>query len=124
MKRAFPPCPVWGGVPPGYGRLQRQAGFGRFPVSDPEARNGFVRGVIAAGLVAATATQRPARKEALRLALQGGAAMAAGIAGANALDRRDYGAAVLAVAVGAVGLSAINQLLSDSSSSNKEATDE
>ena len=79
---------------------------------------------IAAGLVAATATQRPARKEALRLALQGGAAMAAGIAGANALDRRDYGAAVLAVAVGAVGLSAINQLLSDSSSSNKEATDE
>jgi hypothetical protein len=74
-------------------------------------RNGFVRGFIAAGLTAATGARRQARGETLRLALRGGTALAAGIAGANAIGRRDYASALLAVAAGAAGLSAIDHLL-------------
>jgi hypothetical protein len=92
---------------------------------DLGARNGFVRGFIAAGLAAAAGARRPARKETLRLALRGGTALAAGIAGANAVDRRDYAAALLAVAAGAAGLSAIDTLLfPDSSNMTKEVDHE
>ena len=125
MKRRLPPpCPVWGAAPSGYGRMMRGRVISRSPFGDPEVSNGFMRGFISAGLVAVTAGSMPARKEALRLALQGGTAMAAGIAGANAIDRRDYGSALLAVAAGAVGLSAINRLLPESTSSEKEVTHE
>jgi hypothetical protein len=89
-----------------------------------EARNGFVRGFIVAGLVAATGAGQPAGRETLRLALRGGTALATGIAGANAIDRRDYGSALLAVAAGAVGLNAINYLFPESSSNEKETPNE
>jgi hypothetical protein len=93
-----------------------------------EARNGFMRGFIVAGLAAATSagrsTNEESGRETLRLALRGGTALAAGIAGANAIGRRDYSSALLAVATGAVGLSAINYLFSESSSNEKESIDE
>lgn len=89
-----------------------------------ESRNGFVRGFIVAGLAAATSARPSANSETLRLALRGGTALAAGVAGANAIDRRDYGSALLAVAAGAAGLSAINYLFPESSSNEKESLDE
>jgi hypothetical protein len=98
-------------------------GQGRVPlIPDPEARNGFMRGFIAAGLIAASG--RPLRKETLRLALRGGTTMAAGIASANAIDRRDYVSALFAVAAGAVGLSAIDYLFPESPSNMKEVRHE
>lgn len=86
--------------------------------------NRFVRGFLAAGLIAATGSLQGRKKEVLRLALQSGAAMAAGYAGANALDRRAYGSALLAVAAGAASLYAINGLFSNSSPCFVEVHDE
>ena len=60
MKRRPPPCPVWGPVPPCYGRTVRGRGYaGPLPAPELAARNGFMRGFIAAGLVAATGIGRP-----------------------------------------------------------------
>lgn len=126
-RKSVAPCPVWGDVPPGYGRLR---GLPRGPAGAAhgylrdETQNGFVRGFIAAGLVAVTASQGAPSRESLRLALQGGTAMATGIAGANALDRRDYGTALLAVAVGAAGLKAINYALPTTRQTKKSQTAE
>jgi hypothetical protein len=90
-----------------------------------DARNGFMRGFIAAGLAAAVGARRQAGRETLRLALRGGTALAAGIAGAGAIDRRDYAAALFAVAAGAAGLSAIDHLLfADCSHMTKEVDHE
>ena len=88
-----------------------------------EPQNGFLRGAISAGLLAAIAPE-VGRQEALRRALQGGAALAAGIAGADAIDRRDYGSALLALAAGAAGLYAIDSLLSDSLPNKDGSTNE
>ncbi|MDR2112008.1 MAG: hypothetical protein LBQ62_02730 [Candidatus Accumulibacter sp.] len=120
-------------APPGPGRIERERSRVLpsvvSPMADPEARNGFVRGFIVAGLVAAVTGEKRAaggqtRAETLRLALQGGTALAAGIAGANALDRRDYGSALIAVAAGAAGLSAIDYLFTETSFNEKETGDE
>lgn len=105
-------CPVWGGVPAGYGRSRLAFPVGYSFLNDG-AQNGFMRGFIAAGLVAATASEGIEKRETLRLALQGGTALATGIAGANALDRGDYGSALLALAAGAAGLKAINYALAE-----------
>ena len=104
--------------------MMRGRVISRSPFGDPEVSNGFMRGFISAGLIAVTASRAQARKNALRLALQGGTAMAAGVASADALDRREYGSALLAVAAGAVGLGAINRLLPPSPSKVKEDTHE
>lgn len=110
--KVLPPvwCPAPGYGP--YGRGRR----GASPLScfaDGEANNGFARGFITAGLIAAVGAKRLKRKEILKSALQNGTALAAGIAGANAIDRRDYGSVLVAVAAGAVGLSAIDYLFPD-----------
>jgi hypothetical protein len=111
-------------LPPGYapGRGPASASYAcpAWPANEPQ--NGFLRGAIAAGLLAA-ATPEVCRKDVLRRALQGGTAMAAGIAGANAIDQHHYGSALLALAFGAAGLSAIDVLLSDSQT-DKEDFDE
>ena len=127
-RKSRAPCPVWGNVPLGYGRghmAMRVAGLGNPAPSilHDEIRNGFMRGFIAAGLIAATAPEGIQRKEALRLALQGGTALAAGIAGANAIDRRDYGSVMLALAAGAAGLTAINYALPISKNIQSERKD-
>ena len=114
-KRKTPaPCPAWGEIPPGYGRAGMALRRPRAPVGAylrDETQNGFMRGFLAAGLVAATASETGMSRETLSLALQGGTAMATGIAGANAIDRRDYATALLAVAIGAAGLKAISYAL-------------
>ena len=105
------------------GRWPASARYACPPWSTSEPQNGFLRGAIAAGLLAAV-TPEVRRKEALRRALQGGTAMAAGIAGVNAIDRRDYGAALLALAAGAAGLSAIDRLFSDFPTHQDDSTHE
>lgn len=127
MKRRKLPCPAWsdwGDMPPAYGRAMRGMRYPEPSFADAEARNGFVRGFIAAGLIAATGAGGKRRRETLRVALQSGTAMAAGISAANALDRRDYGSALVSVAAGAAGLSAINYLLPKPLPSERETIDE
>ena len=75
----------------------------------------FPGSFFAAGLIAAVSTS--GRKETLRLALKSGTAMAAGVAATNAISRRDYATALVAVAGGAAGLRTIDYLLSESTSS-------
>jgi hypothetical protein len=81
-----------------------------------EVRAGFVRGFVAAGLLAAiqdAASPARDRRRLLRLALQGGGAMAAGVAVAEALDAGRPGAAASALVAGTCGLLAIEHLLNE-----------
>ena len=80
-----------------------------------DACEGFMCSFFAAGLIAAVSTS--GRKETLRLALKSGTAMAAGVAATNAISRRDYATALVAVAGGAAWLRTIDYLLSESTSS-------
>lgn len=79
----------------------------------------FARGFVATGLLAAIQdrTIRPGgireRRRALRFALQGGTALAAGSTVADALQTRDWGLALTAVAAGGVGMLAIERWLQD-----------
>lgn len=76
----------------------------------------FTRGMVAAGLLTAvqgrwTRGGRTDGRTILRHALQGGVALAAASAAADALRTRDYAAIVLAVAAGAAGVVAVEHLL-------------
>ncbi|WP_332672926.1 hypothetical protein [Aromatoleum sp.] len=79
-----------------------------------EMGGNFVRGFVATGLLAALQDGGSARtgdaRAALRSALQGGVALAAGSSAADALQRRNYNGALLAVAGGAAGVIAIDYL--------------
>lgn len=79
-----------------------------------EMRGNFVRGFVATGLLAALQDGGVVRtgdaRAALRSALQGGVALAAGGSAADALHRRNYNGALLAVAGGAAGVIAIDYL--------------
>ncbi|OJX78537.1 hypothetical protein [Magnetospirillum sp. 64-120] len=80
-----------------------------------ELANNFTRGLVATGLVAAIQDRwtegAQSNRKVLRLALQGGAALASGIATAESLRRGDYARAVLALAGGALGVVATEMLL-------------
>lgn len=77
----------------------------------------FTRGFIATGLLSVLQDRgiHPARgldaRRALRHALQGGAALAAGSAAASAVQRRDYALALGALVVGAAAVYGIEQYL-------------
>lgn len=77
----------------------------------------FVRGFVATGLLSMLqdrfqpGAQVRDRRKILRRALQGGAALAAGSAAADAVRRHEYQTALAAVVGGAVGLIAIDYLL-------------
>lgn len=103
----------------------------RHPVVRPlppasELQNNFIRGFVSAGLLAGLqnsgniACDRRRGKRALRLALQGGAALATGAAAADALQRGSPGVALAALAVGATGIVLIERVLTDSISTTKE----
>jgi len=76
----------------------------------------FVQGFVATGLLAAIQNQtgRPVLdRRALRLALQGGAALAAGSSAAYAWQRQDLGRALTALTLGAAGLVALEHFIKD-----------
>ncbi len=76
----------------------------------------FVQGFVATGMLASIQNRpgRPAvNRRALRLALQGGTALAAGTAAAQAWQRRDLTRALTAVALGAAGVAAIEHLIKE-----------
>jgi hypothetical protein len=81
------------------------------PVYPPErTTNSFVRGFATTGLLLALQPQGGARGRALlHQALRGGTALAAGVAIANAVERGQYGRALIAAAAGAAGLIAIDR---------------
>lgn len=80
-----------------------------------EIGDSFMRGLVSAGLLAGVQqTAAPARpRRVMRLALQGGVALAAGSAALEALRRDRAGWALVAVAAGAAGLLVAEQLLQD-----------
>ncbi|MCK9984863.1 MAG: hypothetical protein AzoDbin1_01335 [Azoarcus sp.] len=88
----------------------------KFPVKVKagEMPANFVRGFVATGLLAALqepAGRAPAASRAvLKQALQGGTALAAGCAAADAWQRQDLRGVLVAVAGGAAGLAAIDYL--------------
>ena len=85
----------------------------------PAIGGDFMRGFIATGVLAAV-QRRPQRpvldQRTLRIALQGGAALAAGTAAVQAWQRRDTARALAVAVVGALGVVAAERLLSESSS--------
>lgn len=84
------------------------------PLAPTPAGSAFVQGFVAAGLLAAVQDRagRPAAdRRTLRLALQGGASLAAGTYAAQAWRRGETGRALAAVAVGAAGVAAIEGML-------------
>lgn len=91
----------------------------RRPRTAGEIPGGFVRGFVATGLLAAIQGRaarlpgRASRQRVLRLALQGGTALAAGSVAAEALQRREWTTVLTAVAAGGLGVLAVEQLLQD-----------
>lgn len=80
------------------------------------ASDAFVKGFVATGLLASIQNQpgRPVLdKQAVRRALQGGAALAAGTVAAQAWQRQDLGRAVLAVALGTASVMVLEQLMKE-----------
>lgn len=92
------------------------------PSTGAEISNQFLRGFLTTGLLSAAARQHGVkdRKAMLRHALQGGTALAAGVAAANAIQRGEFGRALLATALGVTGLAAIEYSLNESNQDKKE----
>lgn len=80
-----------------------------------ELASNFTRGLVATGLLAAVqdrwSQNKASNRKVARLALQGGTALAAGIATAESLRRGDSARALLALAVGAAGVVALEKLM-------------
>lgn len=94
---------------------KRKANVLARPLAAAELASNFTRGLVAAGLLSAiqdrwTVDKLPSRK-ILRQALQGGVALAAGVATAESLRKQDYLGALAALAGGAVGVIALEKLL-------------
>ncbi|MCW2274852.1 hypothetical protein GJ654_11210 [Rhodoblastus acidophilus] len=84
------------------------------PLAPAELSNNFTRGLVATGLLTAIqnrAAGAPPNRAVARLALQGGFALAAGVATADSLRRQDYLSAALAIAGGVAGVMAVETLL-------------
>ncbi|PPQ36622.1 hypothetical protein SAMN06265338_101287 [Rhodoblastus acidophilus] len=84
------------------------------PLAPVELANNFTRGLVATGLLAAIqnrAAGAPPNRKVAQLALQGGFALAAGVATADSLRRQDFFSAVLAVASGVAGVMVVETLL-------------
>ena len=93
-------------------------------LADGEICNGFVRGFVASGLITAVNSNSGRRQETLKNALKNGTAMATGTAAANAIDQRNYSAALLSIAIGIIGLNAIDRLLPNPQPKKKEDLNE
>lgn len=77
---------------------------------DDALANNFMRGFLASGMLAAfqdRKLQQPSGARVLARALQGGTALATGVATANAFQRGEPGRALAALLVGSAGIAAI-----------------
>lgn len=83
-------------------------------LSQSEVANHFVRGFVAAGLLSALQQDGFPGKPVLKHAFQGGSAIAAGVAAANALQQRRFADSLTAVAGGAAGIAATEVLANPS----------
>jgi len=84
------------------------------PLAAAELANNFTRGFVATGLLSAIqnrAVAAPPGRAVARQALQGGFALAAGVAAADSLRRQDFFSAALAVASGVAGVMVVETLL-------------
>jgi hypothetical protein len=84
------------------------------PLAPADLANNFARGLVATGLLTEIqnrAEATPSNQKIARHALQGGFALAAGVAAADSLRRQDYLSAALAVAGGVAGVMAVETLL-------------
>jgi len=98
------------------------------PLALAELTSNFTRGMVAAGLLTAIQDRgnvgRPPSRKIVRQALQGGVALAAGVATAESLREQDYLGALAAFAGGAVGVMALESLLASESSETPEPVEE
>lgn len=93
----------------------------KYPLAMPPRTAGgaFVQGFVASGLLASVQNRgRPTLdKRALRFALQGGAALAAGTVASRSWQRGDLTRALTALGLGAAGVVAIEHLLKETKES-------
>lgn len=83
-------------------------------LADDALLNNFLRGFIATGVLAALQDRRREPLVPIHVlgrALQGGAALATGVATANALQRGDYARAAGAALLGMTGVGAVEYLM-------------
>ncbi|MBB4199309.1 hypothetical protein CCR94_21370 [Rhodoblastus sphagnicola] len=93
---------------------KRKLGARGNSLAPAELANNFTRGLVATGVLTAIqnrAAGAPPNRAVARLALQGGFALAAGVATADSLRRQDYLSAALAIAGGFAGVLAAETLL-------------
>ena len=95
------------------------------PLPSQVGRGCFTQGFVSAGCLSAfqdfpVPASAADMKRVLRLALQGGTALAAGNHAAFALRQRDYARVLLAAATGAAGVLIIERLLRDVAQTNRE----
>lgn len=88
-----------------------------------EMQDGFIKGFVSTGLLA-TLRGTGDRRRIMHAALQGGTALAAASLAAGAINRRSLAGALTAVAVGAAGLYAIEQLMNTAQTNDSNGTDE
>lgn len=84
------------------------------PLAPTEIASHFVQGSVVAGLLTAIqdrAAESPSSLTVARRAVQGGFALAAGVATARSLRQQDYLSALLALAGGTAGVIAAETLL-------------
>lgn len=86
----------------------------------------FARGFVATALLTAIQSRwddgTPSGRTVLRTAIQGGAALAAGTAAADALQRRNYADALVAAAGGAAAVAAAEYLMNPPRHDDMEKT--
>lgn len=98
------------------------------PLTPAEIASNFTRGMVAAGLLSAVqdrkATGQPGNRMVVRHALQGGVALAAGVATAESLREQNYVGALAALAAGTLGVIALETLLASEPTETIEPAEE
>ena len=114
------PAPAW---PAPWQAQPAQTGGAPAAVEQRTLADEFVRGFVTSGLLAALQSQGCQPRldcRTLRLAVQGGAALASGVAAMRALRGTQYAQALLSVAAGAAAVAAAEYFLQTPHPSNQE----
>ena len=114
------PAPAW---PAPWQAQPAQTGGAPVAVEQRTLADEFVRGFVTSGLLAALQSQGCQPRldcRTLRLAVQGGTALASGVAAMRALRGTQYAQALLSVAAGAAAVAAAEYFLQTPHPSNQE----